>query len=176
MFIGEDIERTAKFADPANPRSHQLPAKHKLHQQMQNVKGTVLWYAQTAADNVGNISHTLRDFYWKYPALPPLMTFLDNKSPKTVRSLKLKWTEQGPMLNWKAPKGKKWGDVSNRFVVYQFKEGEPVDLNDASKIIKITYDSNVKVPYIKDGKTTYIVTALDRVGNESKGKKKKIKF
>ena len=80
------------------------------------------------------------------------------------------------MLNWKAPKGKKWGDVTNRFVVYQFKEGEPVDLNDASKIIKITYDSNVKVPYIKDGKTTYIVTALDRVGNESKGKKKKIKF
>jgi len=176
LFIGEDIERTAKFADPENPRSHQLPAKHKLHQQMQNVKGTVLWYAQTAADNVGNIGHTLRDYYWKYPALPPLMTFLDHKSPKDVRCLKLKWTEQGPILKWKTPKGKKWGDVSNKFVVYQFKEGEPIDLNDASKIMKITYDHNVKVPYIKDGKTTYIVTALDRVGNESKGKKKKIKF
>ena len=143
---------------------------------MQNVKGTVLWYAQTAADNVGNIGHTLRDYYWKYPALPPLMTFLDHKSPKDVRCLKLKWTEQGPILKWKTPKGKKWGDVSNKFVVYQFKEGEPIDLNDASKIMKITYDHNVKVPYIKDGKTTYIVTALDRVGNESKGKKKKIKF
>ena len=45
LYIGEDIERTAKFADPVNPRSHQLPAKHRLHQQMNNVKGTVLWYA-----------------------------------------------------------------------------------------------------------------------------------
>ena len=32
---------------------------------MNNVKGTVLWYAQTAADNVGNIGHTLRNNYWK---------------------------------------------------------------------------------------------------------------
>jgi hypothetical protein len=55
-----------------------LPAKHRLHQQMNNVKGTVLWYAQTAADNVGNIGHTLRNNYWKYPALPPSMPFLDN--------------------------------------------------------------------------------------------------
>ena len=29
LYIGEDIERTAKYADPANPKSHQLPAKHK---------------------------------------------------------------------------------------------------------------------------------------------------
>ena len=63
LYIGEDIERTAKFADPVNPRSHQLPAKHRLHQQMNNVKGTVLWYAKTAADNVCNIGHTLRDYY-----------------------------------------------------------------------------------------------------------------
>ena len=62
LYIGEDIERTAKFADPANPKSHQLPAKHRLHQQMNNVQGTVLWYAKTAADNVGNIGHTLRDY------------------------------------------------------------------------------------------------------------------
>ena len=61
LYIGEDIERTAKYPDPVNPRSHQLPAKHRLHQQMNNVQGTVLWYAQTAADNVGNIGHTLRN-------------------------------------------------------------------------------------------------------------------
>lgn len=85
LYIGEDIERTAKHADPGNPRSHQLPAKHRLHQQMSNVQGTVLWYAKTAADNVGNIGHTLRNNYWKYPALPPLMPFLDDKNPKKVK-------------------------------------------------------------------------------------------
>jgi len=176
LYIGEDIERTAKYPDPANPRSHQLPAKHRLHQQMNNVKGTVLWYAKTAADNVGNIGHTLRNFYWKYPALPPAMPFLDSKAPKDAKSIKLRWTAEGPMLTWKAPKGKKWGDVVNRFAVYRFVDGEPIDLNDVSKLMTVTYDNSLPVPYVKDGKTTFVVTALDRVGNESKGKKKVIKF
>ena len=174
LYIGEDIERTAKYADPANPKSHQLPAKHKLHQEMNNVKGTVLWYAKTAADNVGNIGHTLRDYYWKYPALQPAMPFMDNKAPKGVKSLKFKWTEQGPMLTWKAPKGKKWGDVVNKFVIYQFKDGEKINLDDASHILKITPYTSFKVPYVKDGKSTFVVTALDRVGNESKGAKKAV--
>ena len=174
LYIGEDIERTAKYADPANPKSHQLPAKHKLHQEMNNVKGTVLWYAKTAADNVGNIGHTLRDYYWKYPALQPTMPFMDNKAPKRVKSLKFKWTEQGPMLTWKAPKGKKWGDVVNKFVIYQFKDGEKINLDDASHILKITTYTSFKVPYVKDGKSTFVVTALDRVGNESKGAKKAV--
>ena len=141
---------------------------------MNNVKGTVLWYAKTAADNVGNIGHTLRDFYWKYPALQPAMPFMDNKAPKGVKSLKFKWTEQGPMLTWKAPKGKKWGDVVNKFVIYQFKDGEKINLDDASHILKITTYTSFKVPYVKDGKSTFVVTALDRVGNESKGAKKAV--
>lgn len=176
LYIGEDIERTAKFADPQNPKSHQLPAKHRLHEQMGNVKGTVLWYAKTAADNVGNIGHTLRNYYWRYPALPPMMTFMDNKAPKGVSGLKFQWTEQGPVLSWKTPKGKKWGDVAHRFVVYRFEKGEKVNLNDASKILAITYSTTFKVPYVENSKPTFVVTALDRVGNESKEKKKSVKL
>lgn len=172
LYIGEDIERTAKFADPANPRSNQLPAKHRLHQQNPNVKGTVLWYAQTAADNVGNIGHTLRNYYWRYPALPPAMPFLDGKAPKSVGKLKFKWTEQGPKLMWKAPKGKKWGDVVSRYVVYRFGMGEKVNLANPANILCVTSDTEMILPYVKDGKFTYVVTALDRVGNESKGKKR----
>lgn len=176
LYIGEDIERTAKYPDPSNPKSHQLPAKHRLHQQCVNVSGTVLWYAQTAADNVGNIGHTLRDNYWKYPALPPLMPFLDDKAPSPVKKLKFKWTENGPILSWKAPKGKKWGDVANRYVIYRFEEGEKVELDDASKILTVSNGNSLKLPYVKEKKFTYVVTALDRVGNESKGKKKKVRL
>lgn len=178
LYIGEDIERTAKHADPGNPRSHQLPAKHRLHQQMSNVQGTVLWYAKTAADNVGNIGHTLRNNYWKYPALPPLMPFLDDKAPKGVKGMKLHWTEFGPLLVWKAPKWKKkkWGDEANRFAVYRFGMGEKIDLRNVKALQKITYDPFYKVKYEKGKQYVYVVTALDRVGNESKGKKVKVSF
>ena len=178
LYIGEDIERTAKFADPVNPRSHQLPAKHRLHQQMNNVKGTVLWYAKTAADNVGNIGHTLRDYYWRHPALPPLMPFLDDKAPKPVKSLKFAWTADGPVLTWTAPKAskKKWGDQVNRFAIYRFEKGAEINLNDVTALQAVTYDTQYKVPYVKVHKYVYVVTSLDRVGNEGKGKKVQVRL
>ena len=176
LYIGEDIERTAKYADPTNPKSHQLPAKHTLHQKMNNVRGTVLWYAKTAADNVGNIGHTLRNYYWRYPALQPSMPFLDNKAPKAVKKLKMRWTETGPVLTWKAPKAKKWGDVVNKYAIYRFAKHEKVDINDVTKLQKITYEDSFRLPYDKSKSYTYVVTALDRVGNESKIQKIKVKM
>ena len=76
LFIGESIDRTVKYADPANPNSNQMPVKHRLHQEAHNVNGTVLWYADEAVRNVGNYGEVLRTAYWKHPALQPLMPFL----------------------------------------------------------------------------------------------------
>ena len=75
LYIGEDVERTVKYDDPDRPGQHQLDAKMKLHRQMKNVQGTVLWYAKAAVDNVGNYGTSLRNNYWRRPALQPLMPF-----------------------------------------------------------------------------------------------------
>ena len=177
LVIGEDVERTVKYNDPQNPSQHQLPAKMRLHQQMPNVKGTVLWYAKAAVDNVGNYGSTLRDYYWRRPALQPDMSFIDKKTTNKVRGLKRVWTNEGYVLFWTAPKGKNWQTTAIRYVVYQFAKGEKVDINDASKIVAITSNTFWKLPY-KDGKTkyTYAVTALNRLQNESKVCKKTIRL
>ena len=177
LVIGEDVERTVKYTDPQNPSQHQLPAKMRLHQQMPNVKGTVLWYAKAAVDNVGNYASTLRDYYWRRPALQPDMSFIDKKTTNKVRGLKRVWTNEGYVLFWTAPKGKNWQTTAIRYVVYQFAKGEKVDINDASKIVAITRNTFLKLPY-KDGKTkyTYAVTALNRLQNESKVRKKTIRL
>ena len=177
LVIGEDVERTVKYADPQNPSQHQLPAKMRLHQQMPNVKGTVLWYAKAAVDNVGNYGSTLRNYYWRRPALQPDMSFIDKKTTNKVRGLKRVWTNEGYVLFWTAPKGKNWQTTAIRYVVYQFAKGEKVDINDASKIVAITSNTFWKLPY-KDGKTkyTYAVTALNRLQNESKVRKKTIRL
>ena len=49
-----------------------------------------------------------------------------------------------------------------------------VNLNDVSALQAVTYDNFYRIPYVSGKKYVYVVTALDRVGNESKGKKKKI--
>ena len=177
LVIGEDVERTVKFADPQNPASHQQAAKMRLHQQLPGVKGAVLWYAKAAVDNVGNYGTMLRDYYWRYPALQPAMPFIDGKAPKKVKGLKPVWTSDGYLLFWTAPKGKGWRDEAVKYVVYRFGAREKVNTADPSKIVAITTQTFLKLPY-DFGKTkyTYVVTALDRLQNESKGVKKKVKL
>ena len=87
------------------------------------------------------------------------------------------WTMQGPVLNWQAPKAKNEMDKAVQYVVYRFDKGEKVNLEDASKIVTITRDNFVLLPYEKGKvKYQYVVTALDRLHNESKGVKKTVKL
>ena len=175
LYIGENVTGTANSTDLDNPNINQMPAKHKLHQSSHNVQGTVLWYAQAVEDNVGNYGSVLRTAYWKHPALQPLMPFIDKKRPKKPRKVKAVWTSDGYILFWSIPRGKQWNDMAKQYVIYRFAKGEKVNTNDPSKIVAITSDTFYKLPYDKGQKKyTYIVTALDRMSNESKAKKVKV--
>ena len=177
LIIGEDVERTVKFSDLNNPKIHQLPAKMTLHKQLPYVKGSILWYAKAVVDNVGNYGTTLRNVYWKYPALQPEMPFIDSKAPQKVKKLKPMWIDGDYVLFWTAPAAKSWDDEAVKYVVYRFAKDDKVDINDPSKIMTITNETFHKLPYEKGKeKWTYVVTALDRLQNESKIAKKKIKL
>ena len=171
LFIGEDVERTVKNKDPQNPSQHQLPAKMRLHEENPQVGGSVLWYAKAAVDNIGNYGTLLRQNYWRYPALQPLMPFIDDKAPKKVRSPKVIKTDDGPVLFWKPSRGQGWKDESVRYVVYRFARGEKVNLNDPSHIVCVTQNTFYRLPSASQ-RSVYVVTALDRMSNESKGKKR----
>jgi len=68
-------------------------------------------------------------------------------------------------------------DRAHQYVVYRFTAGEKVDLNDASHILCITRNTMLPLDY-QGGNTkyTYVVTALDRLQNESKPVKKKVRL
>lgn len=177
LYIGEDVERTIKYADVDNPNTNQVAAKHKLHEECKNVDGTVLWYAKAAVDNYSNFGVFLRNYYWKYPALQPLMPFIDGKAPGKPKKLKALSADDGVYLTWKAPKGNGWKDEAAKYVVYQFDASEPLNVDDASHIITITDKNAIKVLRPQSaGKYVFVVTALDRMGNESGIVKKKVKI
>lgn len=173
LFIGEDVERTVKNADLRNPNTHQLAAKVQLRSQMRNVQGAVLWYAKAAVDNIGNYGTSLRSTYWRYPALQPQMPFIDGKAPKKVRKPKVINTqEDGNVLFWREPKGKGWKNQAVRYVVYRFNNGEPINIDDPSHIVAITPNTFYRLP-ARSQHSTYVITALDQLSNESKIKKVK---
>jgi hypothetical protein len=177
LYVGEDIERTVRFADPRDGSKHQMEAKYHLHNQMRNVHGTVLWYAKASVDNVGNYGTMLEKNYWRYPALQPRMPFIDAKAPARVHNLAPIWTEDGYILVWEGPETSNWRDAAYKYVVYRFGRDEQINIEDPSHIVAITKSPYYRLPY-HNGKTryTYVVTVLDRMSNESAYVKKKVKL
>lgn len=177
LFIGQDVMRTVKNVDLSNPSQHQLPAKMKLQRSLPTVEGSCQWYAAAVVDNPGNYCTLLEKEYHRYPALVPTSPFMDDKAPDKVKKVKMVWTFQGPVLFWTAPKAANEMDKAVQYVVYRFENKEKIDLEDPSRIVAITRDTFIDLPY-EDGKVKYqyVVTALDRLHNESKPVKKKVKL
>jgi hypothetical protein len=177
LFIGQDVHRTVKNVDPKNRTRHQLRAKMELQRSLSAVQGSCQWYAAAVVENPGNYGTLLEKDFHRYPALIPTSPFMDNKAPGKVKKLKMVWTPQGPVLAWNAPKYKNEMDKAEKYVVYRFAKGEKIDLEDPSKIVAITRENFLLLPY-ENGKTKYryVVTALDRLHNESKAVKEKVKL
>ncbi len=177
LYIGQDVNRTVEKADPKNPRQNQMPAKYRLQRMLPTVMGSCQWYADAVESNVGNYRTVLVKDIHRYPALPPTSPFIDDKAPDKVKKLKPVWTEDGYVLFWTAPRAHDEMDEAVQYVVYRFEHKEKVNLDDPSHIVAITRDPFYRLPY-EDGRTRYryVVTALDRLHNESKAVTKKVKL
>lgn len=177
LFIGQSVMNTVQNADPKNPSINQLPRKMALQRAYQTIGGSCQWPASAVVENAGKYRDALIAEYYKYPALPPVFDFIDNEAPAKVRKMKPVWTEDGYILFWTAPKYKEEMNRAVQYVVYRFNDKEKVNIDDPSHIVAITRDNFYKLPY-EDGKTKYryVVTALDRLHNESKSVGKKIKL
>ena len=177
LFIGQSVMNTVQNADPKNPSINQLPRKMALQRAYQTIGGSCQWPASAVVENVGKYRDALIAEYHKYPALPPVFDFMDNEAPAKVRKMKPVWTEDGYILFWTAPKYKEEMNRAVQYVVYRFDAKEKVNIDDPSHIVAITRDNFYKLPY-ENGKTKYryVVTALDRLHNESKSAGKKVKL
>ena len=177
LFIGQSVMNTVQNADPKNPSINQLPRKMALQRAYQTIGGSCQWPASAVIENAGKYRDALIAEYHKYPALPPVFDFMDNEAPGKVRKMKPVWTEDGYILFWTAPKYKEEMNRAVQYVVYRFDAKEKVNIDNPSHIVAITRDNFYKLP-CEDGKTKYryVVTALDRLHNESKSVGKKIKL
>jgi hypothetical protein len=76
------------------------------------------------------------------------------KGSRTGVGYFLQWTQQNPSNEYL------------RYVVYRFGRGEKIDLNNAAHILTITPDAQY-VDAGSPGSAIYVVTTVDRLGNES---------
>ena len=175
LFIGQDVMRTVKATDATQPGQHQQSRKMQLQRSYESIGGSCQWPASAVVDNAGGYATALTNEYHRWLSLQPAFPFIDSNAPDKVRGLNVIRTEKGPVLLWTPPRYKNEMNRPIKYVVYRFSRGEKIDLDDATKIVGFTQNTFFLLAN-EDGNTkyTFVVTALDRLHNESKGQKQKI--
>lgn len=178
LYIGQDVQRTVKAKDAGSPTGNQQVEKYELQRAQGNVQGSCFWDAASAANNVDGYRDYLAAGMFRYPALMPRCEFIDGKAPSKVEGVSV--IEEGGknVLVWLQSKknAKDEMNVPHRYVVYCFAKGEKVNVESARNIFAITSRNFLELPKAMEGQYTFVVTVLDRLQNESKGCKCKVKL
>ena len=125
----------------------------------------VVFYSASSFNKISSaLSDSLKNATNKHFAFPPTMPWLDNKAPeapelkaeKKADALQLEWTNVG----------KKQDNIT--YAVYRFNKDETINLNKSEHIISVQKGNKFIDKTASSKKNeVYVVTALDRLWNES---------
>ena len=81
VFIGQGIYRTYEDKSPKWKNRNEIPNQIKALRSNANVQGSVYFSSKTFNNNPNGWNDTLRNNYYKYPALIPPMKWIDSIAP-----------------------------------------------------------------------------------------------
>ncbi|MDR2057538.1 MAG: family 10 glycosylhydrolase [Dysgonamonadaceae bacterium] len=168
LYIGQSILRTMDARDSHDSTKNQLYRKMSMERELPAIYGNCFWPGYELVRNRVGVADSLKNHYHPFPAMIPAYLHMHAKTPKDVKSLKAEWMREGYVLHWKRNGNPKNPKNAQYYIIYRFDENEMINLNDASKIVRITRDISYLLPY-KSGEKTYqyVVTSVDRFHNES---------
>jgi uncharacterized lipoprotein YddW (UPF0748 family) len=149
----------------------QIPNQIRYLRQKANVQGSVFFSSKSLRDNLAGLNDSLKSDFFKHPALPPTMPWLDATAPNHPLLVEVQILQRSVALKWESPPEAKDGETASGYVIYRFNEGERISIENPKNILKISFDASLTTyrdESVERGKRyTYVVTALDRLRNES---------
>lgn len=173
LYIGQGaylIHNGTTKREAAWAKPNEVPNQIRAIRANNRVQGSVFFSSKSLSTVARGLADSLRNDLYKYPALPPQMPWIDDVAPNKPQHLTVEAKGDGVTLKWMAPLVAKDGEKASGYVVYRFEEGEEISVLHAKHIVNITFDD---YPFFLDtsvekGKRySYLVTALDRIKNES---------
>lgn len=170
VYIGHAVYRATEKRQAWVSKS-QLPDQIRYLRKNSNIQGSVYFSSKSLTNNLAGFQDSLRNDFYRYPALTPTMEWLDAVKPNAPAELTAKKSEKGIELNWKEGAAASDGEKAYGYMVYRFKRGERIDIEQAKQIISISFDSS-KTSYLDSTAQAnqsyiYVVSAIDRLKNES---------
>ncbi|MBV8254680.1 MAG: family 10 glycosylhydrolase [Chitinophaga sp.] len=166
VYIGHGVYKINSNAIWKNP--NEVPRQIEEARTLNTVQGSFFYSAKSFMGNPLGIEDTLRNHLYKYPALRPTMSWLPDTAPdapyfndaiERSTGLEIRWSDGDTLQH------------TTQYVLYRFEENQAINLTDPTKIIAIVQQTSdpmfIDVSYVKGRRYTYVVTALDRLQNES---------
>ncbi|WP_129715372.1 glycoside hydrolase family 10 protein [Pedobacter sp. SYP-B3415] len=170
LYIGQAAYLVNNRMEAAWRQPGQIPDQMRAIRNNNRVQGSVFFSSKSFATVARAVGDSLRNDFYRYPALPPQMPWIDDVPPHQPTALKAEARAEGVHLSWSTPVKARDGETASGYVVYRFLEGEKIDILNARNILKISFDTYTQFldTGIEKGKRySYLVTALDRIKNES---------
>ncbi len=152
------------------PKS-QIGDQIRLNRRTDNVHGSVFFSAKSITKNYSGMIDSMKNDWYKYPALPPVMPWKDSVIPNGVKNLNVSTDSVNVVVDWDTPEAATDGETASYYIVYRFDEDTKINIDDPRNIVAFvecgTTEYKDTLASLKDGEYTYIVTAVDKLHNES---------
>jgi uncharacterized lipoprotein YddW (UPF0748 family) len=172
LYIGQGAYRINETGSDANWRNpNQVPEQVRLNRRTAEVRGNIFFSSRSLAANPLGFRDSLRNDLFRLPAVIPPMPWKDNAAPAAPQNLTATVVRNGVELRWNKPPGTQPLDATRYFAVYRFEAGSNINTDDARAIRIITPNDTTaftdETNTLADVRYTYVVTAFDRLHNES---------
>ncbi len=169
IYIGQGLYKINSNDAWKNPS--EIPNQNRLNREYKEIKGNMYFSAKFLRTNPLGFNDSLKNDFFKYPALVPPMKYMDAIPPGKPKDLIMIKDRRQTYLAWSKPdsKEKTAMDTASYYVVYRF-EGEQIrSLDNPKNIYKIVRENILQIPkgrMLFRKKYTFAVTAVDRIHNE----------
>lgn len=170
LYIGHATYRINERKVTNFKHASEMPDEIKYLRNNARVQGSVYFSSTSLLDNRLGFTDSLKQTYYRHPALPPVMLWLDSVPPNVPRNFTAKTLNKIVHLTWEMPLPPADKEPVYGYIIYRFEGTEKIDLGDPKNILHIQY--NTEQAYndstVQRGKAySYVITAIDKLKNES---------
>ncbi len=174
VYIGAGIYKSMEPRSYAWKNPHELPNQIKRLREYPQVQGSVFFSSSSFNSNPNGWSDSLKNNYYKYPAIVPPMAWIDSVKPSepilvldstktAIYNYFIEFYLRQDTINTKV----------NRYVIYNFEEPSKMDNRDPKNITEIIvagnnyYRFNLQNILPQQNKIVIAATSLTHTNNES---------
>jgi uncharacterized lipoprotein YddW (UPF0748 family) len=170
LYIGQAAYLVNQKMEAAWSIPSQIPDQVRYIRNNNRVQGSVFFSSKSFSTIARAAGDSLKNDLYRFPALPPQMPWLDDVEPNAPQQLSADAMTDGVHLKWEKPLKAIDDETASGYVIYRFEEGDEINILDAKNILRISfedYTSFIDTSVEKGKRYNYMVTALDRLKNES---------